>query len=155
MNLQHYFCITLTTLLMYRRVGKGMTEYICLDSDMYNSLFQYYQISGNSFSYDNKLDTKIWDMLDKKQYELHMESYIIASKDITDTHSYYSILSPALQLDMKSLPIICFFPEEMALLSCSNGFSVQDTVRHTKFIMYHARRCLYQEAPTLSGFQYF
>lgn len=154
MNLQHYFCITLTTLLMYRRVGKGMTEYICLYSDMYDSVFQYYQASGNAFLHDSKLDKKIWDMLNKQQYELHMESYI-ASKDIADTHSYYSILSPALQLDMKSPPIICFFPEEMALLSCSNGFSVQDTVRHTKFIMYRARRRLYQEVPTLSGFKYF
>ena len=155
MNLQHYFCITLTTLLMHRRIGKSMTEYICLDSDMYDSLFKYYQALGNAFSHDSKLDKHIWNILNKQQYELHMESYIIASKDITDTHSYYSILSPALQLDMKSLPIICFFPEEMALLSCSNGFSVQDTVRHTKFIMYRARRHLYQEVPTLSGFQYF
>ena len=154
MDLQHYFCITLTTLLVYRRIGKGMTEYICLDSDMYDSLFQYYQISGNSFSHDSKLDTKIWDMLDKQQYKLYIESYI-ASKDITYTNSYYSLLSPALQLDMKSPPIICFFPEEMALLSCSNGFSVQDTIRHTKFIMYRARRRLYQEVPTLSEFQYF
>lgn len=132
-----------------------MTEYICLDSDMYDSLFKYYQISGNAFSHDSKLDMKIWDMLDKKQYELHMESYIIASKDIIDTHSYYSILSPALQLDIKSLPIICFFPEEMALFSCSNGFSTYDTIRHMKFIMYCARRRLYQEVLTLSGFQYF
>ena len=116
--------------------------------------FQYYQISGNSFSHDSKLDTKIWDMLDKQQYKLHIESYI-ASKDITYTNSYYSLLSPALQLDIKSLPIICFFPEEMALLSCSNGFSTYDTIRHTKFIMYRARRRLYQEVPTLSGFKYF
>ena len=155
MNLQHYFCITLTTLLMHRRIGKGMTEYICLDSDMYNSLFQYYQTLGNTFSHDSKLDTKIWDMLDKQQYELHMDSYIVTSKDIVDINSYYSLLSPTLRLNIKSLPIICFFPEEMALLSCSNGFSVQDTVRHTKFIMYRARRRLYQEVPTLSGFQYF
>ena len=154
MNLQHYFCITLTTLLMYRRVGKGMTEYICLYSDMYDSVFQYYQASGNAFLHDSKLDKKIWDMLNKQQYELYMESYI-ASKNITNTHSYYSILSPALRLGMKSPPIICFFPEEMALLSCSNGFSVQDTIRHTKFIMYRARRRLYQKVPTLSGFQYF
>lgn len=154
MNLQHYFCITLTTLLMYRRVGKGMTEYICLYSDMYDSVFQYYQASGNAFLHDSKLDKKIWDMLNKQQYELHMESYI-ASKDIADTHSYYSVLSPALRMDMKSPPIICFFPEEMALLSCSNGFSIQDTIRHTKFIMYRARRHLYQKVPTLSGFQYF
>ena len=155
MDLQHYFCITLTTLLMYRRIGKGMTEYICLDSDMYDSLFQCYQASGNTFLHDSKLNTQIWDMLDKQQYELHMESYIVASKNITDTHSYYSLLSPALQLDIKSLPVICFFPEEMALLACSNGFSAYDTIRHTKFIMYRARRRLYQEAPTLSGFQYF